>query len=222
MNDENNRSIGKKDLTELKEPSRVIKAELSQEDKIKADESNRKIELLKKNLTNLESKVKDLRETRQQKKNDTVEQQKKLNKELISIVKKHSAQGQLKEEDIAGAVQEQVKHEPNSLTKENIKLRDENQKLKDQLLNKNKEVENLYLQIKELKRARDDGLDRIGELSKIIESKQYADEQIIKNDNHRGYEADRLVREQKVVYKLCRTGCLARSLSTSKRSGKTT
>lgn len=170
-------------------------------DRSRAEEaSNSKIDFLKQNLVNLEAKVRDLRDTRQKKKNDTVEQQKKLNKELISIVKKHAAQGELKEEDIAGTVADQVKHEPNSLTKENIKLRDENQKLKDQLLGKNREIEQLYLQIKDLKRARDDGLDRIGELSKIIESKQYAEEILLRKDNQKGYEADKLVREQKVVF----------------------
>lgn len=157
-----------------------------------------KLELLKQNLQNLESKVKDLRDTRQKKKNDVVEQQQKLNQELSAIVAKRAKQGELKEADISGVVKEQVDHQPNSLTKENILLKQENQKLKDDLLKKNSEIELLHLQLKQLKKARDDGLDRIGELSKIIESKQSAEELGLRRDNVRAYETDKNMREQRV------------------------
>lgn len=159
-----------------------------------------KLEMLKKNLSNLENKVKDLRETRQKKKTDVFEKQKKLNQELSTIVQKHAKGGEIKESEIAPIVKEQVDHQPNSLTKENILLRQENQKLKDELFNKNHEIEKLYLEIKQLKRARDEGLDRIGELSKIIESKQVAEEMVYRKDNQRSLESDKQVREQRVAF----------------------
>lgn len=139
---------------------------------------------------------------------------------MIDLVKDHATKP-LKGEDIEVTVKEQVKQQPTSLTKENILLREENEKLRQKLLQKDKEIDQLHLLVKELRKARDDGLDRIGELSKIIEKKQLAEESLIKNDNYRGYEADKLIREQRVVHGLSRKKCLLRKQSMLKKLGKT-
>lgn len=170
------------------------------EDNSKLQASNIKIDILKQSLLNLESKVKDLRDTRQRKNHNVFETQQKLNTELLSIVKKHADKGELKEDDIAVAVEEQIKHQPNSLTKDNIKLREENDKLRELLLQKNREIEQLHYSNGDLKRSRDQGITRIQELCKIIETKQHNEEQHLKLTNKPNHQKHPASKSQSVAY----------------------
>jgi chromosome segregation ATPase len=162
-------------------------------------EGHSRIETLKKNLMSLEDKVKDIRDKRKGKKNENSEQQKKLNIELAAIVEKRKGQPEVTGEMISKDVEEQVHHRPNSLTRENIKLKQEVDKLRAQLVQRNKEVDKMALELKQVKGQRDDALDRIEELSKIIESRQKQDERAIKERNKPATEADEAIREQRVT-----------------------
>jgi chromosome segregation ATPase len=159
-----------------------------------------RIEALKKNLMSLEVKVKDIQDKRKLKKNENTEQQKKLNVELAAIVEKRKGQPEVTGEMISKDVEEQVHHRPNSLTRENIKLKQETEKLRALLLERNREVDKLSLELKQTRGQRDDALDRIEELSRIIESRQKQDERALKEKNKPAAEVDEAVREQRVVF----------------------
>lgn len=149
-------------------------------------------------MKSLETKIKDIREVRQKNKNDVLDQQRKMNSELQNVVTQHKKKGNMTEKEIAPTVEEQVHHRPNSLTKENIKLKQENERLKESLLQRNQEIEKLSSQLKEMRRGRDDALDRVDELSRIIEGRQRNDDERMHETNARATEADRAIRDQKV------------------------
>lgn len=162
--------------------------------------SSQKITNLKSNLQLLEEKVNQLRDTRQKKKNDHMDQQRRMNQELLGIVFKQKAQGPLKSKDIEPEVKEQVHHRPNSLTKENLKLKDENETLREKLAEQNREMQRQALELKEIRKSRDDALDRIDELARLLEGRQRADQDELREKNGKALEADQAVREERVDY----------------------
>ena len=171
------------------------------------EQSSAKISELKSNLHNLEQKVMAIRESRNKQKIDILDRQAKMNTQLNSLASKHVPAHE-DEEKLAKVVTEEVHHRPNSLTKHNLKLKQENQKLREQLLEKGKETDRLTNEIKALKTVRDDQQERIQELMKIIEGRHRQDEQDIRSKNQKSIEADEAVREQRVGYQVnTRTDC---------------
>ena len=164
------------------------------------DQSASKIDMLKQNLNSLEAKVKGIRDARQKKKNEIIEQQTKMNKELSTIVK--SSKNQIPEDELNKVVQEQAHHRPNSLTKENIKLKQENERLKELLADRQKEIDKMSLELKNVRKNRDDCLDRIEELSKIIENRHRSDEREARERGFKGVEHEENVRQERVGWKL--------------------
>lgn len=154
-----------------------------------------KIELLKSNLNNLESKVQEIREKRDKKKQDAISQQVKMNKVLQGIVDNHKVLTE--KDDISKDIQEQVDHTPNSLTKENIKLRQENDKLKQMLLAKNGEIDKISMELKHIRKSRDDALDRVEELTKIVDSNQSQINNAAQEENKTGADLDEAMRRNK-------------------------
>lgn len=150
---------------------------------------------LKHNLQSLESKINEIRNQRQKQKHDISSHQAKLNTELTKIVADHKAPGQ---EELERVVNEEVVRRPTSLTKENIKLKQENQRLQERLLDREREIERLAIELKHIRKSRDDALDRVEELNKIVESRHAEDAVVARGANGRAAEADQAGREMRV------------------------
>jgi chromosome segregation ATPase len=153
------------------------------------------ISSLKNNLQSLESKIGEIRNQRQKQKNDITAHQAKLNMELTKIVVSHKTPGKDEVEKVVG---EEVVRRPTSLTKENIKLRQENERLKERVLDRDRELERMAVELKNIRKSRDDAMDRIEELNKIIERRHEEDGAVARKANEKGMEAEQGVREQRV------------------------
>lgn len=158
-------------------------------------QSQEMIVSLKQNLQSLESKINEIRNQRQKQKHDITSHQAKLNTELTKIVADHKAPGQ---EEVERVVNEEVVRRPTSLTKENIKLKQENQRLQERLLERDRELERLANELKTIRKSRDDALDRVEELNKIVESRHAEDAVVARGANGKATEADQAGRELRV------------------------
>ena len=148
-------------------------------------------------MKSLESKISEIRNQRQKEKNDISAHQAKLNGELTKIVVNHKVPDTNEMERV---VKEEVVRRPTSLTKENIKLKQENERLKERLLDRDRELERMALELKHIRKSRDDALDRVGELNKIIESRHGEDATLARDLNRKSGEVDQQVREQRVIH----------------------
>jgi Zn-finger nucleic acid-binding protein len=187
-------SISKKDLPSTAHKQLAPHSPPFSRQHLPATATADRLAILHGQLSSLEHKVAAIRDGRVKHSTDVADRQRAINDALLAVVGRRGDDGG----SVDGVVKSQVDHEPNSLTKENLLLRQENERLRMELLGKHKEIELYQLEIKQLRKARDNGIDRIGELSRIIESNQAISDAVYRKDKHRSYEADNQIREHRV------------------------
>ena len=109
-----------------------------------------KISEINSNIDSLESKLKELRQSREMEAKKMLDRQKKLNKTLSEIRSHQRNKKKISEEDIEEDVSEGIDARLNMVTRKNLRLKEENDELNAVIVQKNSHIAKIMKKMREL------------------------------------------------------------------------